>query len=293
MWDNPVLWREMRTWAYGKKILVIRVAYLVLVAAACFAVQQGLPVDRMAIDEGETLVPAAAKPLAPLFVVSLVLVNALAVTSVTTERDGQALDLLLATDLSPHEFLFGKLGGVLWVSALMIVAPLGLSLAVWWQGGMSGEDVLLLVVGLLVMTLFVSMLGIHCGMRYANSRTAIGVSLGTVFFLFLGVVACMLMMVSFSSSFEVQMAPFLAFILGGGVGLFVALGAGNPSKAIAASSILAPFATFYAITSFLMDKNLSAFLVTTFTFGFTTAAMLIPALHEFDFAMGRSTTNDE
>jgi len=143
------------------------------------------------------------------------------------------------------------------------------------------------------MNLFVSVLGIHCGMQYANSRNAIGVSLGTVFFLFLGVFACMIMMIMLSSSFEMQMAPFLGFILGGGVGLFVALGAGNPSKAIAASSILAPFFTFFAITSFLMDKNLSVFLVTVCTYGFTTAAMLIPALYEFDFALGGRATNTE
>ncbi len=34
MWDNPIIWREMRTWAYGRKILVVRLAYLVLFALA-------------------------------------------------------------------------------------------------------------------------------------------------------------------------------------------------------------------------------------------------------------------
>jgi ABC-type Na+ efflux pump permease subunit len=50
----------------------------------------------------------------------MVLVNALAVTSVTNERDGQALDLLLVSDLSPGEFVFGKLGGVFWVTKEMV-----------------------------------------------------------------------------------------------------------------------------------------------------------------------------
>ena len=27
VWDNPVIWREIRTWAYGRKILVVRLAY--------------------------------------------------------------------------------------------------------------------------------------------------------------------------------------------------------------------------------------------------------------------------
>lgn len=68
--------------------------------------------------------------------------------------------------------------------------------------------------------------------------------------------------------------------------MFVALSANQPSKAIALASVIAPFFTFHAITSFLMENNLSVFLVTVCTYGFTTAAMLIPALSEFEFAMG-------
>jgi hypothetical protein len=155
-----------------------------------------------------------------------------------------------------------------------------------FRGGLDLENLIYVELGLVVINLFAATLGIHCGMRYSNSRTAITVSLGTVFFLFLGVVACVMMLISFSGSFEVQLAPFLAFILGGGVGLFVSLGAGNPSKAIGAASMLVPFATFYAITSFLLGHNLSVFLAILCTYGFTTAAMAMPALYEFDFALG-------
>ena len=131
-------------------------------------------------------------------------------------------------------------------------------------------------------------------MKYASSRSAIGVSLGTVFFLFLGVVTCVLMMISFSGSFQGQFAPFLAFILGGGIGLNFALGGTrNPSRAIAVSSALVPFATFYAIVSFITHFTSVVFLVVAVTYGFTTAAMLIPALNEFDIAMGRTALRDD
>ena len=113
------------------------------------------------------------------------------------------------------------------------------------------------------MDVFVIMLGIHCGLNYASSKTAIGVSLGSVFFLFLGVVTLILFMISFSGSFQTQLAPFLAFIVGGSVGLFVTLGSRNPSAAIGLASLLLPFATFFAITNFLVDHLLEAFLVTS------------------------------
>ena len=52
---------------------------------------------------------AAAYGLAPVGVLSLLLVAAQAATSITSERDVGALDLLLVTDLTPKEFIFGKL----------------------------------------------------------------------------------------------------------------------------------------------------------------------------------------
>jgi ABC-type transport system involved in multi-copper enzyme maturation permease subunit len=295
VWDNPVLWRETRTWAYGRKILIVYFAYVVLSALAAaglwWILNQGVTQPR---DEVATTIPAAAWVVVPLAMVSLVIVNALAVTAITNERDGGSLDLLLATDLSPREFVLGKLGGVFWVTRLMVVLPILLCLYLWWIGGIGLENLTYLIGGLAVMFLFAATLGIHCGMIYASSRTAITVSLGMVFFLFLGVVTCLLMMISFSGSFQVQLAPFLAFIMGGAVGMYLALGARNPSAAIAAASIVAPFATFFAITSFLLgNRELTVFLVISGAYGFAVAAMLVPAIGEFDIAMGRTQGNEE
>jgi hypothetical protein len=175
----------------------------------------------------------------------------------------------------------------------MIALPLILSAYLWWAGGLTLENLLELVVGLLVMNLFVIVLGIHCGMTYPSSRSAIGVSLGSVFFLFLGVVTLILMMISFSGAFQTQLPPFLAFIVGGGVGLFITLGYRNPSSAIGLAALALPIATFFAVTSFLLDKWANVFLVTVATYGFTTAAMLVPAIHHFDVAVGRTRGGEE
>lgn len=291
VWDNPILWREVCTWAYGRKVLIIRLTYVLLFAMAWTALHWMVRAELAAgpQDEFSSFLPTATMPLALFCLVSLVVVNALAVTSITNERDGQALDLLLVSDLSPREFVIGKLGGVLWVTKEMVVLPLALCVYLWWFRVVDFENLLFLLGGLAVMNIFVATLGIHCGMTYANSRSAIGVSLGTVFFLFLGVSACMIMMVKFSSSFHNQLPPFLAAILGGGVGLYVALGFRNPSPAITLASLSLPFATFFAITSFLLrNQELTVFLVVSMAYGFATAAMLVPAVYEFDIAMGRT-----
>lgn len=296
VWDNPILWREVCTWAYGRKVLIIRLSYLVLFALAWSALRWVVQAELAAgpQDEFATFLPAATMPLTLFALVSLIVLNALAVTSITSERDGQALDLLLVSDLSPFEFVAGKLAGVLWVAKEMVLLPMGLAVYLWWFDLLTLENLTYLLGGLVVMNLFVATLGIHCGMAYANSRTAIGASLGTVFFLFLGVSACMIMMVKFSSSFQNQLAPFLAAILGGGVGLYVALGWRNPSPAITLASLSLPFATFFAITSFLLrNQELTVFLVISVAYGFAAAAMLVPAVYEFDIAMGRTRMANE
>jgi len=296
VWNNPVLWREMRTWAYGRKVLLIRLAYLAFGLMVAFGVRQFV-LNGLALQETtyqDELVPTTVSLLAPFFVLSLIVINALAVNSITNERDGGALDLLLVTEISPSEFVFGKIFGVLFVTKEMVVAPLLLCLYLWSQSALTTENLVFTLITLLVMDMFVAMLGIHCGMIYSQSRAAIGTSLGTVFFLFLGVATCMLIMLMFRGSFGRQLAPFLFIILGGGIGLYVSLGSRNPSPAITISSFLLPFLTFFAITSFILrDQELAVFSVVSLSYAFATAAMMIPALSEFDFAFGRSRTADE
>ncbi|MCA9100421.1 MAG: ABC transporter permease subunit [Planctomycetales bacterium] len=287
VWNNPIIWREICTWAYGRKILAIRFSYWLLFAAACVA----LYVETNS-DVGLTRL-GVSSVMIPLYVLSLVLVNAMAVTSLTTERDGRAIDLLLVTDVTPKEFVFGKLGGVFFNAKEMVLLPMLLTGYLWYADVMDGEGAVYVLGGLLVMNVFVAMLGLHTGMAYTSSRQAIATSLGTVFFLFLGIATCMRIMVAFSGSFQVQFMPFLAMNLGGSVGLYVALGLRNPSTAIGLAALLCPFATFYAITSFLLEYTLAVFIVTVLMYGFTTAAMMIPAIYEFDVATGRTTQGEE
>ena len=295
VWDNPVLWREICTWAYGRIIVIVRVAYGLMFILALVGLNQSLSDITNGVPRAglSSIYHAAATSLAPLFLVSLIIINALAVNSITNERDGQALDLLLVTDISPAEFIFGKLWGIFYVTKEMIILPLLISIYLLIRGGIDFEGFLFLLTGLTVLIFFVTMLGVHCGLNYASSKSAISVSMGSVFFLFLGVITCIMVMISFSGSFEQQLAPFLAFILGGSVGLYVALGFRNPSSAIFWSTLLLPFATFHAITSFFIEHHLTSVMVISVIYGFTTLAMMMPAIGEFDVAMGRTQSADD
>ena len=100
---------------------------------------------------------------------------------------------------------------------------------------------------------------------------------------------CMMLMVEARASFALQFAPFLLFILGGSLGLWASLTHRNPSPALTLAAGLLPFCTFYAITGFLLGNTLGVCLFVAGAYGFTAFAMLVPAVSEFDVALGRST----
>jgi ABC-type transport system involved in multi-copper enzyme maturation permease subunit len=283
VWPNPVLWREVCTRAHGRAMPVVRLAWLLLFAVAVAGVAaeaRAARPDRL----------ATAVAVVPMALASLLAVTAMAVTSVTTERDRGTFDLLLVSDLEPAEFVWGKLWGVLLAAREIVLLPLALCGALVAVGVATPEHGLYLAVGLAVLLFFAAVLGLYAGLSHPVSRQAIAVALGTVAFLFVGVATAMRIMVAFGASFELQLAPFLAVIVGGAIGLYAALSARNPSPAVGWASALLPALTFVAMTGFLQGSTLQVFLVVCVAYGFATLALLVPAIGAFDLLTGRTTT---
>ena len=285
IWKNPILWREICTNAYGRTIVIVRIAWLLLFTAAV----AGIVSEARAENPDRFAVAVAVIPMA---LASLLAVTALAITSITTERDRGSLDLLLVSDLEPKEFIWGKLFGAIAVAREVVILPLLLCFALVASRIASVENGIYLVLGTGILLFFAAVLGIHIGLSYPSSRRAIGIGLGTIAFLFIGVATAMRIMVAFGSSFELQLAPFLAVIVGGGIGLYAALSARNPSPAIGWASAILPALTFVGITGFLQGNTLQVLLVVAVAYGFTTVALLVPAIGAFDVLTGRSSASD-
>ncbi len=288
IWRNPVIWREICTRAYGRRMALIKLAYVLLFAFVGWTVWRHEGSEAVL---GMISFPGFA--FVGLSLISLLLVNAQAVTSISTERDAKTLELLLVTDLTPREFIFGKLGGVLYNTRELLLLPLAGLVGIHLLGLISGEDLLYVVLGFLVLALFAAMLGVHSGLTFDNSRMAIANSLGTMFFLFLGVFVCIMLIVEARASFAVQFPSFLVFFLGGSIALWASLTHRNPSTALTASAFLLPFMTFYCITSYLIGNTLGVCVVLVAVYGFTTLAMLIPAISGFDISLGHSAPRED
>jgi len=287
VWDSPILWREMRTRAYGRRMIWIKLAYLLLTLLIAFSVIGMSSHDDLILG----MVTAPAFAFLGIGILSLLLTNAQAVTSITNERDGGTLDILLVTDLRPHEFISGKIGGAFWNAREMILMPLVMILGMASLGRvptLTPENVLYLSIVFLVLNVFAVTLGIHAGLTYQNSRMAIGHSLGTMFFLFVGIFIFMLLLVEARSSFAIQLQSFILFIGFGSLGLYSSLTHRNPSGALTLASIVLPFLTFYAITDFLLGGNLGVCFWICVAYGFAAIAMMVPAMNDFDVALGRN-----
>jgi ABC-type Na+ efflux pump permease subunit len=258
----------------------------------------------------------AAYGLVPVAVLSLLLVAAQAATSITSERDTGALDVLLVTDISPKEFVFGKILGVLYNTKEYLLPPLLLAIFYAVRGALARTPAdagtgtiieanlapLIAVLGALsVLFGFAVVLGLHVSLRITNSRLAIGNTLGTIFFLCVGTLICIYLIVVNGGSFANQWLSFISFLVLGIGGLLYVLSADRPSPALTVSSVVCPLAMFYCVVNILIAKPgteesadpLMPFLSLGGAFGFTIAAMLVPLLSEFDVAIGRTTQPNE
>jgi ABC-type Na+ efflux pump permease subunit len=303
---NPILWREVATRAYGRRPLLVKTAYFVVLAFICwYALSPVLGPHKQ-----EHLAFAAAYGLIPVGVLSLLLVAAQAATAITSERDTGALDLLLVTDLSAREFIFGKLGGIAYNTKEYLLPPLLLAGVYAFLGflatppashpelrpGMNLTSFLCVAGVGIVLLAFAMMLGIHVALRTPNSRMAILNTLSTIFFLSVGTLIC-IALILINGRFEYQWGSFVFFLVAGVGGLWWVLSGDRPSAALTWASWFCPLGVLYTVMNILVAKPgsqesadpLIPFLVITGAFGFAIAAMLVPLVSEFDVAMGRTS----
>jgi hypothetical protein len=270
------------TRAYGTKPLIINGCYILL-----FALGTGFFLNLARGMESPLRTILCLIPIG-LAILSLIMINAQGVTALTSERDTGALDLLLVTELSPGDFIYGKLFGILYNSKEMIALPLLGAIFLWWSDWLTGENLVFFLVDYLLLCHFSAMLGLHSAISFTSSRTAIANSLGTIFFLMVGILLCAFLIIQSEGEFARQLLSFMIFIGAGSVALFGSLGAKNPSRAIALVSLLTPFWTFYCIISLIHADYLAAFLFSLGVYGFALLAMLVPAVGSFDIALGRT-----
>src|SRR5207249_7118934 len=117
----------------------------------------------------------------------------------------------------------------------------------------NAETLVAVIAGAAVLLAFAGILGIHVALRNDKSQVAIVNSLGTVFFLTVGTLVC-IYLILINGRFEYQWFSFIFFLAAGIGGLWWVLNGDRPSSALTLASFLLPPCVFYPITNVLVGR---------------------------------------
>lgn len=122
VWHNPIAWREAaaRNATLGR--IVARWGFITAGLAFGIALVVGLHAGQLGAEEFRLAL--AVTVWAEVAVITLIALN-MAATAVTREREDGTLDLLLATPITPTDYLNGKLRGMIAYLLPLLAVPIG------------------------------------------------------------------------------------------------------------------------------------------------------------------------
>lgn len=187
---NPILERElktrMRTWR-TPIIIMIYLLVLGIIVTLFFASYnpgyygfgRGTLNPSMAIYVYDVLVFGQ-------FIFLMLILPAFTATSISGERERQTLDLLLCTDLSPWQIIFGKMFSALGFVFIMIITAAPFMGIVFIFGGVSILDIVKVLLFFMLTSIMVSTIGMYCSIRFKKVITSIIMSYLIMGVLFVG-----------------------------------------------------------------------------------------------------------
>jgi ABC-type transport system involved in multi-copper enzyme maturation permease subunit len=163
IWSNPVLLQELRRRMRGNRAMIILTIYLVLISLItlliylAFYSSSGASPD---IEDGRTIGKAVFITVIVTAMIQVCIITpSLTAGTVAGEKERQTYDLLITTLLSPWEIVLGKLVSALAYATLLVLSVLPLAGVAFLFGGVSGTELVLAIIMLLVTVLFCAAVG--------------------------------------------------------------------------------------------------------------------------------------
>lgn len=186
---NPVLVKELRTRMRGARAFVILSVYLgilsavtiLLYSAVVSTVGDSLETGRQI---GKTLfLVIGAVALTEVCIIT----PSLTAGSIVGEKERQTYDLLIASQLTPWQIVWGKLAAALSFAFLLVLSVVPLMSLAFLFGGVSLAEVIIALVGMVATAVLYASLGLFWSTTMRSSLGANSLALGTVTLLLLGI----------------------------------------------------------------------------------------------------------
>lgn len=197
VWANPVAWREAETKAAAGSGGTVRAVLLFIGLAGAVAL-----LIAHATGTAPAMIRLWLKGLVSVEIgLSMFIATATAATSMTREKEGNTLDLLLATPLQSSQIISGKIRGLVTFAAPMLAVPgITLLLFIAWDfvtgayrrgtAILNPESVLLLPMIVAGFTVFSCAIGLKWSIAAKKTLVAVLLSVGVVMLVFGGVYVC-------------------------------------------------------------------------------------------------------
>lgn len=161
---NPVLMKELRGRMRGNRTLFLLTLYLLFTGAITLLVYLAFASSAsrgVGIEEGGTIGKAIFLTVIITTLIQVCFITpSLTAGSIAGERERQSYDLLITTLLSPTQIIFGKLGAALAFAVLLIFAVLPLAALAFLFGGVSGAELAISLIVLLVTVVLFASIGV-------------------------------------------------------------------------------------------------------------------------------------
>jgi len=179
---NPILERELKTRMRTVKTSILLMVYLLimsLIVTVFFLTNQNNFNPKVAVNIYHVIATAQ-------FIILMMMLPAISAVSVSGERERQTLDLMLCTDISPWQIVFGKIFSSLSFILLIVIATLPFMGIVFLYGGVSILEILAIILYFMVSAFMVSTIGFYFSVRFKKSITAIIMTYLATSFLYVG-----------------------------------------------------------------------------------------------------------
>jgi ABC-2 type transport system permease protein len=269
--DQPVLIKELRGRMRGSRAFVVLTLYLIVLsgfsALLYLAVSSSIGSDPFTA--GRTIGKTLFLGVATVALIQvLIIVPAQAAGAIAGEREHETFDLLIATLLPSWKIIVGKLLAALAYAVMLIVAVVPFMALAFFFGGVTGAEVLIALLGLLVTALLFGAVGILWSVLTPRTLTATVLAQATNLLFLLGLPFLMFVfaMVFLQGSITwpgwVQSYPFV-YLANAVVGLhpFIALGAADAFLSSGETGWLVPFSWGQPNVEFLIPAPWLTFAV--------------------------------
>lgn len=228
---NPVLSRELRGRIRGNRALLILVVYLTIIGAVTLLVYAAVSSSF----SGGINDPEAGRNIGKAIYFTVMTASLIQVCFITPsltagtisgEKERQTYDLLITTLLSPLQIALGKLTSALAFALLLILASLPLAGLAFLFGGVSGTELVIGVIGLIVTAVCYATIGLFWSTVMRTTLAATVLAQGTVILILLMVPFLFVVISLLTDTFSRSPGVFQVYIMGLLLSLhpFIALG---------------------------------------------------------------------